>query len=36
MAMKSDVPRANGGTSERSNLRTICTTCNTRKGLQHA
>lgn len=26
--------RANGGTSERANLRILCTTCNTRKGVK--
>jgi 5-methylcytosine-specific restriction endonuclease McrA len=26
------VPRSKGGSSERSNLRILCTTCNTRKG----
>lgn len=26
------IPRARGGTSERPNLRVLCTTCNTRKG----
>ena len=26
------VPRSRGGTSERTNLRVLCTTCNTRRG----
>lgn len=26
------VPRSRGGTNDRSNLRVLCTTCNTRKG----
>lgn len=26
------IPRARGGTNERSNLRVLCTRCNTRKG----
>lgn len=26
------VPRSKGGTSERSNLRVLCTPCNTKKG----
>jgi 5-methylcytosine-specific restriction endonuclease McrA len=30
------VPRARGGSSERSNLRVLCTTCNTRKGTKDA
>lgn len=28
------VARANGGTNDRSNLRILCTTCNTRKGVK--
>lgn len=30
------VPRAKGGTHDRQNLRVLCTTCNTRKGVKDA
>ncbi|MBC2768576.1 HNH endonuclease [Pusillimonas sp. 7-48] len=30
------VPKAKGGTNDRSNLRVLCTTCNTRKGIKDA
>lgn len=29
-------PKSKGGTSDRSNLRVLCTTCNTLKGVKHA
>ena len=28
------IPRSKGGTSDRPNLRILCTTCNTRKGVK--
>lgn len=28
------IPKSKGGTSERSNLRVLCTTCNTKKGVR--
>ena len=30
------VPRAKGGSSDRENLRVLCTQCNTRKGVKDA
>jgi 5-methylcytosine-specific restriction endonuclease McrA len=30
------IPLAKGGTSDRSNLRVLCTTCNTAKGVKSA
>jgi len=29
-------PRSKGGTSDRENLRVLCTTCNTKKGVKDA
>lgn len=29
-------PKSLGGSSERQNLRVLCTTCNTKKGVRHA